>query len=196
MRQHSVQVMCICSLSQTLGQQTEVHGTCNCISHIVKGIETGWGVRGYCPPPPLLHNIAHFHFDSRFDVPGNCKNIAYFLACLSNRNMKYIGKGTHLGYRIINNHMSESISGISTCNFLRHVCNCRKVNKNLKEPSRSLCCDKFNVSNLLIDYESRKFRQGYAFMSRPDTLNSLSRRQHTTTLITMSVTLILLALYN
>ena len=120
----------------------------------------------------------------------------HFLACLCNRNMKYIGKGTHLGYRIINNHMSKSISGISTCNFLRHVCNCRKVNKNLKEPSRSLCCDELNVSNLLIDYESRKFRQGYAFMSRPDTLNSLSRRQHTTTLINMSATLILLALYN
>ena len=47
--------------------------------------------------------------------------------------MNYIGQTKTLILRI-DSHISESKIGILTCNFPRHVFDCAKTNKNLKEP--------------------------------------------------------------
>ena len=99
-------------------------------------------------------------------ITCNSKNVVYFLSCnLCDGNMNYIGQTTNLRQRM-NNHISESRSGTSTCNFPRHVFNCGKTNKNLKEPFfKVYAFMKLSDSNLLIDYENRLFKHGHALMN-------------------------------
>ena len=100
-------------------------------------------------------------------ITCDSKNVIYFLSCnMCNGNMNYIGQTTNLRQRM-NNHISESRSGISTCNFPTNVFNCGKTNKNLKEPFFKIYVFfKLSDSNLLTDYENRLFQQGQWRLAR------------------------------
>ena len=61
---------------------------------------------------------------------------------------------------------SESRNGVSTCNFPKHVFNCGKTHKNLKEPYfKVYAFMKLSDSSLLINYENKLFKQGHALMN-------------------------------
>jgi len=99
-------------------------------------------------------------------ITCDSKNVVYFLSCnLCNGDMNYIGQTTNLRQRM-NNHISESRNGVSTCNFPKHVFNCGKTHKNLKEPYfKVYTFMKLSDSGLLINYESKLFEQGRALMN-------------------------------
>ena len=79
--------------------------------------------------------------------------------------MNYIGQTTDLRQRM-NNHISESKSGVSSCNFPKHVNNCGKCNKDLEEPFFKIhAFMKLKVPKSLLEYESKRFNKGHAIMN-------------------------------
>ena len=73
-------------------------------------------------------------WEIRCQINCNSKNVVYFLPCnLCEQRTTCIGQTTYFRKRM-NNHISESRTGTSSCNFPRHVHECGQRNKNLKEP--------------------------------------------------------------
>ena len=99
-------------------------------------------------------------------ITCNSKNITYFLSCkICNGNMNYIGQTMNLRQRI-NNHISKPRSGISTCNFPKHMFDCGKTHRNLNKPFfKVYAFMKLNSPTLPIHYEDRLFKQGHALMN-------------------------------
>ena len=65
----------------------------------------------------------------------------------------------------MNGHISESRTGISTCNFPKHVFECG-TNHNLVEPFFKIYVFmSINDSKLLISYEETVFRAGHTLLN-------------------------------
>ena len=87
-----------------------------------------------------LQPVDHFttangtEWQIRSHVTCKSTNVVYFLTCnMCNGAMNYIGQTTNFQKRL-NNHISESRTGLSCCNFPKHVYECGKKNNKLKEP--------------------------------------------------------------
>ncbi len=79
--------------------------------------------------------------------------------------MNYLGQATNLSKRM-NNHISESRGGVSSCNFPKYVHNCGKSNNNLKEPFFKIYAFMtLHNPKSLLEYESKFFIKGHAVMN-------------------------------
>ncbi len=105
-------------------------------------------------------------WDIRCHITCKSKSVVYFLSCnCCNGQTTYIGQTTNFRQRM-NNHISESRNGVSSCIFPQHVHKCGTLNKNLQEPFF-----KINVfmelkdPKLLTQYEEKLFRAGHAVLN-------------------------------
>ena len=100
------------------------------------------------------------------EITCESKNVIYFLSCNScNGITNYIGQTTNLRNRM-NNHISESRTGISTCNFPKHVFSCATSTHSFQEPFfKIFAFMKLTDSRLLLSYENKLFKAGHAVMN-------------------------------
>ena len=111
-------------------------------------------------------------WEIRSNITCRDVNIIYYLKCnMCNHKTTYIGKtigDISVGFKSrMNQHISESRDGISTCKFPRHVYNCGLKNNCLKEPFFQInIMFKLNNKNRLESLEQLFQSKGY------DTLNS------------------------
>ena len=104
-----------------------------------------------------------------------CKdiNVIYYLKCnMCNKKTTYIGKtigDLTVGFKSrMNQHISESRTGISTCKFPRHVYNCGLHNNCLKEPFFEInIMLKLNSSHQLLTLENHFHQKGYDTLNNP-----------------------------
>ena len=100
------------------------------------------------------------------NISCKSKNVVYFLSCNSCRGkVTYIGQTTNFRLRM-NNHISESRSGASSCTFPRHVFQCGNKHNNLKEPFfKVFAFMSLSSSKLLTTYEEKLFKAGHATLN-------------------------------
>ena len=100
------------------------------------------------------------------EISCKSKNVIYFLSCNScHGEVTYIGQTTNFRLRI-NNHISESRSGVSSCTFPRHVFQCGNNHNNLKEPFfKVFAFMSLSSSKLLTTYEEKLFKAGHATLN-------------------------------
>ena len=105
-------------------------------------------------------------WEIRCQITCNSKNVVYFLSCnLCEQRTTYIGQTTNFRKRM-NNHISESRTGTSSCNFPRHVHECGQKNKNLKEPYFKIYVFmELKDSKLLLTLEDKLFKAGHAILN-------------------------------
>ena len=122
--------------------------------------------RLYLQPVKSFKTANGTTWDIKLEITCNSKNVVYFLSCnLCHGQMNYIGQTTNLRQRM-NNHISESRSGVSSCNFPKHVHNCGKSNKNLTEPFFKIYVFMtLHDPKSLLEYESKLFNKGHAIMN-------------------------------
>ena len=82
-------------------------------------------------------------WEIRSETDCHSVSVIYYLKSnMCNKKETYIGKtirGNTKGFKVrINQHISDCKTGISTCKFLRHVCDCGIKNNCLEEPFFSL----------------------------------------------------------
>ena len=100
------------------------------------------------------------------NISCKSKNVVYFLSCNScHGKVTYIGQTTNFRLRM-NNHISESRSGVSSCTFPRHVFQCGNKHNNLKEPFfKVFAFMSLSSSKLLTTYEEKLFKAGHATLN-------------------------------
>ncbi len=122
--------------------------------------------RMYLQPVNSFLTANGTNWQIKSNITCNSTNVIYFLSCnLCEGNMNYIGQTTNLRSRI-NNHISESKSGISYCNFPKHVHNCGIKNHNLKEPFfKVFVFFKLKDPKMLLHHENSLFKAGHSLMN-------------------------------
>lgn len=102
----------------------------------------------------------------RSHVTCKSKNVVYFLSCnLCKGRTTYIGQTTNLRQRM-NNHISESRTGISPCIFPKHVFDCGAKNKNLKEPFFKITAFmQLKDPRQLLSHEEKLIKAGHATLN-------------------------------
>ena len=79
--------------------------------------------------------------------------------------MNYIGQTTNFQKRL-NNHISESRTGLSCCNFPKHVYECGKKNNKLKEPFfKAYAFFALTDPRMLLREENKLFKAGHSLLN-------------------------------
>ena len=87
----------------------------------------------YLQPVTSFTTANNSTWEIRSSITCQSKNLVNFLSCnMCNNEMSYIGQTKILRNRM-NNHISESRTGISTCNFPKHVHESGKRHNKLQE---------------------------------------------------------------
>ena len=122
--------------------------------------------RSYLQPVDSFLTSNGTFWSIRSHVTCKSKNIVYFLSCnLCEGRATYIGQTTNLRQRM-NNHISESRTGISPCTFPRHIFSCGAKNKNLKEPFfKVFAFMQLKDPRLLLSHEEKLIKAGHATLN-------------------------------
>ena len=113
-------------------------------------------------------------WEIRSKITCSTTNVLYYLKCNMCRLETYIGKtigDVNIGFKArMNNHISESRTGISSCKFPRHVYHCGIKNGKLNEPYFEINIMLTTNDPLKLEYLEKHFQnKGY------DTLNNPAR---------------------
>ena len=105
-------------------------------------------------------------WELKSSITCQSKNVVYFLSCnVCNNEMSYIGQTKNLRNRM-NNHISESRTGISTCSFPKHVHECGKRHNKLKETFFKIFVFlALNDPSALSYQEEKLFKGGHALLN-------------------------------
>jgi len=125
-----------------------------------------------------LQAVSSFNVENNFtwhikkDIDCHSTNVIYFLKCnMCNGNTSYIGKtkgDSVRGFKVrMNQHISESRTGSSSCKFPQHVYDCGLKNNCLNEPYfKIFIMMKLNNSDRLEIIERHLQLKGYDTMNR------------------------------
>lgn len=120
----------------------------------------------YLQPVTSFTTANNSTWEIKSSITCQSENVVYFLSCnMCNNEMSYIGQTRTLRNRM-NNHISESRSGISTCSFPKHVHECGIRHNKLKEPFfKIFVFFALNNSSALLYYEEKLFKEGHALLN-------------------------------
>ena len=120
----------------------------------------------YLQPVTSFTTANYSTWEIKSSITCQSKNVVYFLSCnMCNNEMSYIGQTKNLRNRM-NNHISESRTGISTCSFPKHVHECGKRHNKLKEPFfKIFVFFALNDPSALLYHEEKLFKEGHALLN-------------------------------
>ena len=120
----------------------------------------------YLQPVTSFTTANNSTWEIKSSITCQSKNVVYFLSCnMCNNEMSYIGQTKNLRNRM-NNHISESRTGISTCSFPKHVHECGKRHNKLKEPFfKIFVFFALNDPFALLYHEEKLFKEGHALLN-------------------------------